>query len=144
MKKENLLIGEVARKAGVRPKTIRFYEEISLLPEPERSELNNYRIYSNETVNRLKYIKKSQKLGFSLKEIGEILAFKDKDLKPCNHVRNLLRQKLDEIEKSIAELRNLHKELKKVEEEWEGSGIDFEAESDGSYCPQIEKINLKE
>lgn len=144
MNKENLLIGEVARKAGVKPKTIRFYEKISLLPEPKRSEVNNYRIYSYETVNRLKFIKKSQKLGFSLKEIGETLAFKDRDLKPCNHVRNLLRQKLDDIEKSMVELRNMHKELKKLEEEWEGSIVDVEVESDEFYCAQIERINLKE
>ncbi len=101
MEEKRLYIGDVAKLANVNPKTIRYYEGINLLPRVKRGR-NNYRIYSQATVERLNFIRKAQSLGFTLVEIKEILALRDKGLKPCRHVRNLLRQKLADVERKLA------------------------------------------
>src|SRR3990172_10251672 len=77
MEEKPLFIGKVAKKTSVNPKTIRYYEGINLLPKPKR-ERNNYRFYSHDTVTRLNFIKKAQSLGFTLREIKEILALRDR------------------------------------------------------------------
>jgi len=65
MEEKQLFIGELARQIGINPKTVRYYEDINLLPKSKRGE-NNYRIYSKDTLKRLIFIKKAQSLGFTL------------------------------------------------------------------------------
>ena len=106
MEEKSLFIGEIAKQTGVNPKTIRYYEGINLLPKPKR-ERNNYRFYSHDTVTRLNFIKKAQSLGFTLREIKEILALRDRGFKPCTHVRGLLKQKIIDLDQKLAELITL-------------------------------------
>ena len=103
MKEKYILIGEIARQVGVNRKTIRYYEEINLLPKSKRGE-NNYRVYSQDTVKRLSFIKKAQGLGFTLSEIKEVLTLRDRGFTPCNHVQDLLRQRLIDVDKVVKAL----------------------------------------
>ncbi len=136
MKEKSLYIGEVARQIGINPKTIRYYEEISLLPESERIE-NNYRVYSRDTVQRLNFIKKAQGLGFTLREIKEILTLRDNGVKPCNHVRELLTQRIIDVDQKLSELTSLRRELKKLENSWTKMKT-VKYDGDGGICHQIE------
>lgn len=136
IKEKSLYIGEVAGQIGINTKTIRYYEEINLLPESERIE-NNYRVYSKDTVQRLRFIKKAQGLGFTLREIKEILTLRDSGVKPCNHVRVLLAQKIIDIEQKLAELASLRGELKKLEDSWTKMKT-VKDDNDEGICRQIE------
>ncbi len=97
-----LKIGEVARKTGLTTKTIRYCEEIELLPPPPRSE-GGYRLYSDNDVTRLLFIKKAQRLGLSLAEAGWVLDLRDHTERPCRHVLALLDRKLAEIDSVITD-----------------------------------------
>src|SRR3972149_11839937 len=141
MEEKPFFIGKVAKKTSVNPKTIRYYEEINLLPKPKR-ERNNYRFYSHDTVTRLNFIKKAQSLGFTLKEIKEILALRDRGFRPCTHVRGLFRQRVINLEQKLAELTTLRRELKKLEDEWASMKTVEDGKGEG-ICPQIEKVIVR-
>lgn len=141
MKEKTLFIGQVARQTGINPKTIRYYEEIGLLPKPRRGD-NNYRVYSEDTVIRIKFIKKAKSLGFTLKEIKEILALRDRGFKPCNHVRSLLKQRIFDVEQKISELTALRAQLKRLQSEWERVQTLEDSKGEG-ICPQIERVVVK-
>jgi DNA-binding transcriptional MerR regulator len=142
MNEKLLFIGKVAKLTGVNPKTIRYYEEINLLPKPKR-ERNNYRLYSQDTVRRLNFIKKAQSLGFTLREIKEILALRDRGFKPCSHVRDLLRQRVIDLDQKLAELTVLRREFKKVEDEWARLETVVEDDKGEGICPQIERVIVR-
>lgn len=108
-------IGELADQLGLNPKTIRYYESIGLLPEPERTP-SGYRDYDERTGELLTFIKTAQRLGISLDEIREILALRERREQPCSYVREVLRRQVDEIDERIAELRHLRKELVTLDE----------------------------
>ncbi len=141
MEEKPLLIGKVAKKTSVNPKTIRYYEEINLLPKPKR-ERNNYRLYSQDTIKRINFIKKAQSLGFTLREIKEVLALRDRGFKPCSHVRGLLMQRVIDLDQKLAELTMLRRELKKLENEWANMKM-VEDDRDKGICPQIERVIVR-
>src|SRR6266545_202779 len=99
-------IGELGERAGVSAKTIRYYEEIGLLPEPTRLP-SGYRAYTDDDAARLAFIKSAQRLGLALDEIKEILALRDEGLRPCGHVRDVLRREVAELDGRIRDLRRL-------------------------------------
>ncbi len=103
-------IGELAHRVGVNPKTIRFYENRGLLPDPARLP-SNYRDYGPEDETRLAFIKTAQRLGLSLTEIGEILAFKERGERPCGYVLSVLEAQLAGMDRRIGELVRLRAEL---------------------------------
>jgi DNA-binding transcriptional MerR regulator len=82
----SLTIGEVAKQAHVRIETLRYYERTGLVASPPRSE-SNYRLYPQETVRRVQFIKRAQELGFSLKEIMELLSLRTTPETPCVDIR---------------------------------------------------------
>lgn len=141
MEKRQLFIGELARQIDINPKTIRYYEDINLLPRSKRG-TNNYRVYSEDTLKQLSFIKKAQSLGFTLREIKEILSLKDRGLKPCSHVQNLLKQRIADLEQKITELTTLRRDLKKLENEWTTMQT-VEDDIDEGICPQIEKVKVR-
>lgn len=108
-------IGELAARLAVNPKTIRYYEGISLLPEPERT-ASGYRLYDEHDVERLTFIKTAQRLGITLDEIREILAFRERGDRPCDYVRDVLRREVAEIDQRLAELTALRNELVALED----------------------------
>lgn len=103
-------IRELVSNTGVPAKTIRYYEEIQLLPAPARKS-NGYREYSEEDINRLKLVAGARRLDFSLGEISEILDLRDKKIAPCNVMLDSLEHKAREISLRIKELQLLETEL---------------------------------
>ncbi len=98
-------IGQLARRAGVSRDTIRFYEREALLPKAPRTP-SGYRLYSPEAAERLLFIKRAQAIGFSLTEIRDLLeGFQDPD--ECAHVKDLLEQKIADLDKKIREIQSL-------------------------------------
>ena len=103
-----LTIGEVARGSGLGVETVRYYEREGLIPEPGRSE-SGYRQFPPETVERLRFIAHSKQLGFSLKEIRELLALRIEtpSADACDEVRERAQIKLREVQDRIAALRRM-------------------------------------
>ncbi|MBI1982866.1 MAG: heavy metal-responsive transcriptional regulator [Acidobacteria bacterium] len=112
MSREGFFIGEVARETGLSIHTLRFYEAERLLPESPRTE-SGYRVYSAENVEKLKFIRQAQELGFTLKEIRELLVLKDRGTNACGHVQSLLEEKLENTRTKRRELERLEKELRR-------------------------------
>ncbi len=106
-------IGELAGKAGLNPKTLRYYEEIGLLP-PARRSGSGYRQYAPADVERLEFIRTAQSLGLTLEEIKEILGFRDCGESPCPHVSFLIDKKTREIGSRTRGLRVLAKDLRRL------------------------------
>lgn len=106
-------IGELADSSGVTTKTIRYYEQIGVLGEPERT-ASGYRDYGEETVDRLAFVKAAQAVGLTLAEIREVLAFRDRGEAPCEHVYNLLSEHAEAIDEQMRDLEALRSELRKL------------------------------
>lgn len=106
-----LLIGQVAQAAGVDPKTVRYYEEIELLPPARRSE-SGYRLYDEVDVARLRFVRGARSLGWRLREIREVLVARDRGEPPCHHVMALLVDRLQSLDVQIQSLRELRAELR--------------------------------
>lgn len=96
-------IGELADRAGVSAKTVRYYESIGLLASPERT-ASNYRDYDDAAVARLKFVRDSQAAGLTLAEVGSILDMKDAGQSTCAHTRDLVHRHLEEIDRQIEAL----------------------------------------
>lgn len=130
-------IGEAARRAGVSPPTIRYYEEIGLLPKPARSSAG-YRRYTEAAVEELRFIRRGQAIGFSLDEIREILRLSRSGRQPCGHVLSLAHQHLAALDERIQRLRAFREHLAGHLATWEqparattcGPLCDFIAEAD--------------
>lgn len=103
-------IGEVARLAGVPTKTIRYYEGIGLLPEPERAP-NGYRDYDESAVDRLQFIRDAQATGLSLTEIASIVELRRKGEPTCDHVVALLGHHLEDLDRHIETLQRTREQL---------------------------------
>lgn len=109
-----MLIGEVARRTGVNSKTIRYYEEVGLLPPAVRLP-SGYRQYNEQDVERLEFVRNAKALGVTLEEIKEVLAFRDRGEAPCPYVLKLLDAKVKEIHGRIRGLRMLAEDLKRLQ-----------------------------
>ncbi|MDP1715808.1 MAG: MerR family transcriptional regulator [Anaerolineales bacterium] len=103
-------IQELSQMTGVSAKTIRYYEEVGLLPAPSRAE-NNYRQYSEQDVERLRLVAGARRLDLSLDDIQEILALRDHREAPCRVLLERMEQKADEIAERIHALQRLEGEL---------------------------------
>jgi DNA-binding transcriptional MerR regulator len=113
-----LLIGDVSKHTGVSTPTIRYYEDIGLLPSPARSG-GGYRRYSEAAVEELQFIRKAQALGFSLDEIKEILQLSRSGKAPCAHVLSLAHQHLAAVDERIRLLRAFRRQLAADLDKWE-------------------------
>jgi DNA-binding transcriptional MerR regulator len=107
---ETMTIGELARRASVNPRTLRYYERIGLLAPSARSAAG-YRLYTERDAGRLAFIRQAQALGLSLGEIADIIALREAGSVPCWHVRSLAQAKVATIDTRLAELRALREEL---------------------------------
>src|SRR2546426_303226 len=108
-----LTIGQVARQAGIGVETVRFYEREGLLQEPARRE-SGYRQYSEDVVARLRFIRRAKELGFSLKEIKELLALRVDPSTTCREVKEQAEAKIAHIEGKIASLVRMNEALVKL------------------------------
>lgn len=108
-----LSIGKLARAAGVKVPTIRYYEEIGLLPPAERS-AGNQRLYARATLERLTFIRHARELGFPLDTIRDLLGLSDRPDQPCAEVDAIARAQLDATRARIRRLRALETELERM------------------------------
>jgi DNA-binding transcriptional MerR regulator len=130
-------IGEVSRLSGVGIEALRFYERQGLLGNPPRTQ-SGYRLYDEEVLERLEFIKRAQVLGFSLAEIAGIIAEKQAGQSPCAEVREIVRRRLQELDERLKEMRRYRKELAEALSEWDEAG-----DKEGHICGLIESARLE-
>lgn len=106
-------IGTLAERTGVKVETIRYYEQVGLLPEPERSE-GNQRRYGRAHVERLAFIKHARDLGFAVESIRTLLRLSDTPGMPCDEAHAIAAGHLAEVREKIARLRSLEAELARI------------------------------
>lgn len=128
-------IGELAVRSGVPPKTIRYYEQIDLIPAPPRT-AGGYREFGEDAAGRLAFIRAAQSIGLSLGEIREILAFRDRGQAPCSHVATLIGRHAAHLSERIAALERMRRDLEQLIETWP-SPSSTETRS-STYCHIIE------
>ena len=128
-------ISEIAQLADVHIKTIRYYEEVGLLPKPKRT-ASGYRLYETDTVDRLIFIKKAQSLGLQLKDVKEILDLSDRGKCPCGHVQQVLKHRLEELREKLNSLQLLEHRLTTAIRHGCPSGFRPKGKA---ICPTIEK-----
>lgn len=108
-----LTIGKVAKQASVGIETIRFYEREGLIAEPPRRE-SGYRQYPPETVDRVRFIKRAKELGFSLKEIKDLLALRIAPGTTCGQIKKRAQAKIVDIEEKMRTLERMKRALTKL------------------------------
>ncbi len=120
-----LLIGDVAKRTGLTPATIRYYESIGLVTAPARSRAG-YRRYGENTLEEIRFIRKAQGLGFALEEVQEILRLSRNGEAPCSHVLELAKRRLAAVDDRIAQLSRFREEL--------SADIDRWGQQNEAYC----------
>lgn len=113
--------GEVAERAGVNRETVRYYEKRGLIPEPPRS-AGDYRTYEHSYVDRIRFIKRAQELGFSLKQIKELLALRLDPESDCGDVRAKATAKLADVREKIGDLQRIEEVLGRLATACRGEG----------------------
>ncbi len=129
---ETLTIGALAGAAGVGRETVRFYERKGLIDDPPRTPAG-YRRYPNDTVQRLRFIRRAQELGFTLGEIAELLALRVDEVSACGTVEIRARVKLEQVETKIAHLRQIGVSLHRLVDK-------CRAREPTSDCPILEEL----
>tara|TARA_R110002111_G_C6003769_1_gene373465 strand:+ start:3883 stop:4269 length:387 start_codon:yes stop_codon:yes gene_type:complete len=122
-------ISKVAKALAINVETVRFYERRGLIEQPAKPELG-YRHYPDDTINRIRFIKRSQELGFTLDEIANLLNLNDS---PCVQVQELAEHKLAAVKEKMADLRRLEEALKALL-------VQCHSNEDDSHCPIIDSL----
>lgn len=128
----DLKISELAEVCGINKETVRYYERKSLIPEPTRNK-SGYRVYHSDTVNRVKFIKRMQRLGFSLSEIHKLLGVEDRDDIRCQDMYQFVSRKEDEVDRQIRDLQRVKIVLNDLKQRCPN-------EKDLQACPIIESL----
>ena len=138
MASTGIQIGKVSEQTGLSVDAIRFYEKQRLLDRPPRTE-GGFRLFSGLDIQRIQFIRRAQRLGFSLPEIRELLLLQRDQPETCSHVRDLLRAKVAAIRAKIRELEafeaELAKSLRRCERQLKASG-----NSHRGRCPMLAEI----
>lgn len=103
-------IGELARRTGCQPVTIRYYEQAGLLPQPPRSE-SNYRVYTKAHEERLLFIRNCRALDMSLDEVRQLLDYRDDPVRDCSEVNELIDEHIGHVTRRIQALQALESQL---------------------------------
>jgi MerR family mercuric resistance operon transcriptional regulator len=128
-------IGALARASGVNVETIRFYEKAGVMPAPPRS-ASGYRLYGEEHLKRLTFVRRGRELGFSLDEVRELLGLVDRSGYTCAQVRGLMLAHVEAIGRKIADLRRLRQVMADVAAECTGE--------EAPQCPIIDALCRRE
>ncbi|MBI3653973.1 MAG: heavy metal-responsive transcriptional regulator [Acidobacteria bacterium] len=131
-----LRIGEVSKHSGIGIEALRFYEKQGLLNHATRTQ-SGYRMYSEDVLERLEFIKRAQVLGFSLAEIAHLIKEKESGKSPCFEVREIVRSRLQELDERMKEMRRYRKELAAALAEWDDA-----EEKEGAICGLIESTTM--
>lgn len=128
-------VGEIAEKVEVNVETLRYYEKIKLMPKPKRRE-SRYRVYDENDLKRLLFIKRAKELGFTLKEIKELFGLRIDLHAKCGDVKHLTEHKLEDVDNKISDLKKIRSVLVKLINQC----INEEVSSD--ECPILESIDF--
>ena len=128
---ERLTIGALSKQTTCNIETIRYYEKIGLMPEPDRAE-NGYRIYTEIHVRRLSFIRRCRELGFPSKEIATLLRLVDGGNYSCAEVRDHALAHLENIDSKIQDLRKIQKTLSTMASKCDGELV--------PNCPLVESL----
>jgi len=129
MTTKTLTIGHLARAAEVNIETIRYYQRVNLIVEPVKPQ-SGYRQYGEDIINRIHFIKRAQKLGFSLKEIADLLEMGDGH---CADIRQRAEEKREAINQQIADLTNMRETLDNLIHSCDTTG--------DTHCPIVETLS---
>ena len=129
---EPLTISKLAKKAQVNIETIRYYERRGLIPKPPRTD-SGYRQYPQEMIKRIEFIKRAKELGFSLREIYELLSLRLDPTTPCSEIKSRTEAKIVYIEEKIKTLKGMKKALVELSRACSGRGPISE-------CPILESL----
>jgi DNA-binding transcriptional MerR regulator len=106
-----LTIGTLARRVGLRPSAVRYYERLGIVPRPSRLP-NGYRVYGEAAVKYLRLVRRAQVLGITLNEVRPLVQLVQRQVRPCEHVHTLVVSRLREVEAAIKEFELLRKQLR--------------------------------
>lgn len=134
--KPTMKIGELATLSGLSVDTIRFYEKQGLLSPPRRTD-SNYRVYDSEAPRRLIFIRKARDLGFTLQEIGQLLALSEDGLAGSRDVKERAQSKLDDMDRKIAEMQDMRQSLQRLVKACTGEGT-------RNHCPILAALTNEE
>ena len=129
---DSITIGKVAKAAAVGVETVRFYERQGLIEKPPRRE-SGYREYPVDTVDRVRFIKRAKELGFSLKEIKELMALRLAPGTTCGQIKKRAEDKIEDIEDKIGSLQRMKRALRKLTAACGGKGS-------VSQCPILDAL----
>ncbi len=125
-------ISKIAKELEINIETIRFYERKGLIDQPEKP-AQGYRHYPDETLDRIRFIKRAQELGFTLDEIQNLLSLNDH---PCGQVQALAEYKLSAVKAKMADLQRLDKALEELLSQCRRN-------DDDTHCPIIDSLQPK-
>lgn len=111
-----LTVSKLAQEVGTSADTVRYYERIGLLPETDRSP-SGYRLYGDDAVERLRFIKRAQRFGLRLEAIAELLDVRRQGLCPCGHTRSMLQSRVAELDEEMASLARLRDDIARMIDE---------------------------
>ena len=134
--RSSLTIGRLAKEAGINLETVRFYERQKLVPKPPRTS-SGYRLYPPEAVRRLRFIRRAQELGFSLKEVRELLSLRASRSATSAAVRTKAEAKIADIESKIRTLEAMKQSLRKLTQTCNGC-------APVSECPILESLDKED
>ena len=132
---KNSTIGQLAKKAQVNVETVRYYERRGLIPRPPRRD-SGYRQYPQDTFARIQFIKRAKELGFSLKEISELLSLRVDPNTTCGHVKRRAEVKIADVDEKIRALQRIKKALTKLVALCSGQGPTSE-------CPIMDVLDTR-
>lgn len=141
-------IGALSKATNVKVTTIRYYEGIGLLAEPERTE-SGRRVYGKETFERLRFIRHARDLGFDIDAIRELTELQSSEEQDCSHVDQIARRHLTDVRNRIGQLRSLETELKRMLQQCRGGKIEqcaiLESLADHEHCisDRHEKLDIR-
>jgi DNA-binding transcriptional MerR regulator len=112
-----MTVSKIAKRAGMEPEVVRFYTRIGLL-QPVRDAHNRYKRYAEADTVRLRFIHKAQNLGYTLKEIGQILEERSRKQSPCSTVRRIIASRIRENREKLDQLERLQRRMEQAVEQW--------------------------
>ncbi|MBK4716973.1 MULTISPECIES: Zn(2+)-responsive transcriptional regulator [Tenebrionibacter/Tenebrionicola group] len=131
-------IGQLAKLAEVTPDTVRYYEKLGMMSHDIRTE-GGFRLYSDEDLRRLKFIRRGRQLGFTLEAITELLSIRvEPERHTCQESKSIVQARLIEVEEKIAELQVMHSSLQRLNDACCGSA------HSSVYCSILEALEQGE
>ena len=137
MGRDGLLIGEVASRSGMSRKALRLYERTGILPASRRTS-TGYRVYGPETLSTLAFVAQARRLGFHLDEIKDVVQIRRSGRCPCPHVLDLVRQKVEGLDQTLADLSEVRRGLKELLR----SGSASRRRGKDTVCHHIERLKI--